>query len=198
VSERAAALSCLFQEQHAAFDFEVLDYAALGSGRGARGERERSAWAALARVGLAGCARRRWSTLSGGERQRAALARCLAAEARVLLLDEVTNHLDLRTRSDLAELLAVERQRGHTIVVATHDLELASMADRIVILSRGHVAAAGDPSALLSTCALAESFGVRLRVFPDPSTGAPVVRLGSNDAESSTFATQPYPLRTQP
>jgi len=88
------------------------------------GKRDRAAVeAALERLGLCEVAGRRISHLSGGQRQRALLARALAQEADLLLLDEPMTAVDSDTRRTISEVLSELRERGKTIVVATHDLD---------------------------------------------------------------------------
>jgi ABC-type Mn2+/Zn2+ transport system ATPase subunit len=82
--------------------------------------------AALERLGLSGVAERRISHLSGGQRQRALLARSLAQEADLLLLDEPMTAVDSETRETISEVLRGLRERGKTVVVATHDLDRLS------------------------------------------------------------------------
>jgi iron complex transport system ATP-binding protein len=85
--------------------------------------------------------------LSGGERQRAVLARALAQEPRVLVLDEPTAHLDLRYQAECVGLLRrVNRERGMTVILVAHDLNLAAeVCDRLLLLSAGRVARLGPP-----------------------------------------------------
>ena len=113
--------------------------------------------------------------LSGGERQRAVLARALATEAGILLLDEPTANLDLAHQ---AAMLALVRERcerrGAAAVVVTHDINLAAeFADRVLLLKDGHVMASGTPRAVLTPEALREVFAVRVLVDAHPITGAP-------------------------
>jgi iron complex transport system ATP-binding protein len=99
--------------------------------------------------------------LSGGERQRAAIARCLATDARILLLDEPTAHLDLE--HDLSVLALCRRlaEEGRTVVLATHDLgSVGRGADRMVVLRRGRVAAAGRPDRVLTRDLCRDVFAV--------------------------------------
>ena len=132
--------------------------------------------------GLAGLADRRCSTLSGGEWQRCMLARALVAGPRLLLLDEPTNHLDPPRRAALHDRLA--RLAEQAVVLATHDLELASLCDRVVLLGRGRVTAAGRPSDVLTPEGLAGSLGVRVRRVEDVE--GPLFRiLGSAAMEAS-------------
>jgi ABC-type cobalamin/Fe3+-siderophores transport system ATPase subunit len=95
----------------------------------------------------------RWlSTLSGGERQRVRLARALAQEPRVLVLDEPTTFLDIKHEMTTFELLRRFRDEGTTVVLATHNLNLAARyADVLVMLNRGRIAAAGSPSEVLTS-----------------------------------------------
>ena len=117
---------------------------------------------AMRRTDTLGFANRLVGSLSGGERQRVALARALAQEPKALLLDEPTNHLDLSHQADLISLLRREALDGLGVVMVLHDLNLAALADRCVILSHGEVVAAGPPSVALRTEVLEDVYGVRL------------------------------------
>jgi putative ABC transport system ATP-binding protein len=106
--------------------------------------RERSL-ALLSEVGLAERADHLPAQLSGGEQQRVAIARALVVEPRVILADEPTGNLDTKTGSDVIELLAgLAARRGATIVVATHDAELAARAPRRLAMRDGRIV--GAPS----------------------------------------------------
>lgn len=88
--------------------------------------------------------------LSGGEKKRVALAATLITEPEVLLLDEPTNALDPESRTTLVELLCSPRTDGKTIIIATHDLDVAeAVTSRTIILERGRITADGATSALL-------------------------------------------------
>jgi len=106
---------------------------------------------ALARCDVAALAERWLWTLSGGEYQRVRIARALAQEPRLLVLDEPTASLDVRHEMELFELVrALVEREGLAAVVVTHDVNLAArFADRIVLLSDGVVAAAGSPEEVL-------------------------------------------------
>jgi iron complex transport system ATP-binding protein len=117
--------------------------------------------------------------LSGGERQRAVIARALAQEPRLLVLDEPTAHLDLRYQVEAAALLRrLNRVRGTTVLLVSHDLNLAAeVCDRLLLLRQGRVAATGAPEAVLDETLLASVFGCAVVVDKNETTRRPVVRL---------------------
>lgn len=100
---------------------------------------------ALARVGLADRAEQRFVSLSGGEQQRALIARALVQQARLIVLDEPVNHLDVYYQHDVLSLLrTLAHETGLTVVMSLHDLNLASMyCDRLALLHEGHLRAFG-------------------------------------------------------
>jgi iron complex transport system ATP-binding protein len=104
-------------------------------------------------------AARRVSALSGGERQRALLARVLAVEAPVLLLDEPMAHLDPPHQRALLRSLRTRAAQGHTVLAVLHDLNLALTADRVVLMARGQVVADGEPGDATLRDALVAVFG---------------------------------------
>lgn len=113
--------------------------------------------------------------LSGGERQRAVLARALATEARILLLDEPTANLDLAHQAALLQLVRARCDRESTAaVVVTHDINLASeFADRLLLLRGGRTIAAGSPKEVVTEELLREVFEIKVLVDAHPVTGAP-------------------------
>ncbi len=132
-----------------------------------RRDREAAAWA-LARLDLLEYRERRLGTLSGGEKQRVVVARALAQEARIVLLDEPTASLDIGHQQQALELLDVLRGESElTLVAAMHDLTLAAQyADRMVLLDRGRVAADGVPRDVLTEAAIARHYGASIDVVP--------------------------------
>jgi putative ABC transport system ATP-binding protein len=102
-----------------------------------RGERLRRAHEALAAVGLANRERHRPNELSGGQQQRVAIARALINRPPVLLADEPTGALDSRTGAEILGLFDQLRAEGHTVVLITHDPEVAAHADRIFAMHDG-------------------------------------------------------------
>ena len=130
---------------------------------------------AMARCDVAAFADRWLSTLSGGERQRVRLARALAQEPRVLVLDEPTTFLDVRHEMTTFELLRRLRGEGTTIVLATHNLNLAARyADDLVMLNRGELVASGTPSDVLTAGRVSEVFEWPVVIVPHIG-GAPQV-----------------------
>jgi len=121
----------------------------------------------LARMGLSGLGERYPRELSVGERQRVALAAILVAEPDVLLLDEPTRGLDPLEKASLSEFLQDQCERGRTVVVATHDVELAAKtAQRVTILSEGQIVADGPTHEVMAESTV---FGTQInRLFHDP------------------------------
>jgi cobalamin transport system ATP-binding protein len=114
---------------------------------------------AMARCGLSEMSNRWLATLSGGERQRARVARALAQEPSVLVLDEPTASLDLRHEMTTFALLRDLRDRGTTIVAATHNVNLASrFVDDLLLLRAGRLIAHGSPDCVLTVSRIADAY----------------------------------------
>ena len=152
----------------------VAEYVLLGrtphiAYLGGEGRRDReAATQALRRLELEGFAERRLGSLSGGELQRAVLARALAQEASVLLLDEPTTALDLGRQQLVLELVDALRRDGLTVVTTMHDLTLAGQyAERLVLLNEGSVVAEGTAVEVLSAPNVAVHYGANVRVVED-------------------------------
>ena len=113
--------------------------------------------------------------LSGGERQRVVLARALATQAKILLLDEPTANLDLAHQATMLALVRGRCDRGDTgAVVVTHDVNLAAeFSDQIMLLSEGRTVAVGPPHSVLTPELLQEVFELRVLVDSHPISGAP-------------------------
>ena len=102
-------------------------------------ERRRRADIALERVGLAARSSHAPNQLSGGQQQRVAIARAIVGEPAVLLADEPTGNLDTRTSHDVMRLLGELRRDGTTVIVVTHEADVAAFAARVVVVRDGHV-----------------------------------------------------------
>lgn len=133
---------------------------------------------ALAVTDVTGLADRGVESLSGGQLQRVWFACCLAQDTEVLLLDEPTTYLDLRYQVEILDLVReLADTHGVTIGVVLHDLDqAAAVADQVVLLSAGRVAAAGPPAEVYDAGLLTDTYGIRIEVEPDPSTGTPRTR----------------------
>lgn len=165
--EVAQSIAVVLQEQPTDFALTVGEIVALGrtphrSGFASGGARDADiVRAALDRLDLGGFHARMFGTLSGGERQRVMLARALAQEPRLLILDEPMNHLDIRHQLELLRLL---RGIVPTVVTSLHDMNLAAeIADDVLVLAHGHMLACGPPREVLSEDLIARAFEVRTR-----------------------------------
>jgi iron complex transport system ATP-binding protein len=125
---------------------------------------------AMAHTGILAIAERNVQTLSGGEKQRVLIARALAQQPRVLLLDEPTANLDLYHQHAILQLVRdLVRERELAVVAAVHDIGLAARyCDQLAVLTHGRIVATGPPATTLSPALLAEVFSVDAEVAPDP------------------------------
>jgi len=150
---RAETIGFIFQQFHLIPYLTALENVMLAQYFHSMTDRQ-EALAALERVGLAERSEHLPSELSGGEQQRVCIARALINQPPVLLADEPTGNLDGANQAIVAGLLRSLNQMGHTILMVTHDPEMAQMAHRIVELQHGHVVAERKPDAALRAKAL--------------------------------------------
>ena len=136
----------------------------------------------MRRAGCGAFADRALGTLSGGERRRAFVARALAQEAPLLLLDEPTANLDASAQAGILELTAALAAEGTGVLLVVHDLTLAAAyCDRVVLLAGGRAEAEGPPTAVLTPERIRRVYGDGVAVLAHPASGAPLVvpaRLG--------------------
>lgn len=146
-------------------------YHRMGPTRRARAADDEAVDAALGRVGLGDLAGRRIGRLSGGQRQRVLLARALAQDARVLLLDEPFTGLDVTSQAAVEEVLHEFVAAGGSVLVSTHDLtSLPALCSRSVLLHR-RVLAAGPTAEVLTPRNLARTFGLDVPTGTAPGPG---------------------------
>jgi iron complex transport system ATP-binding protein len=171
-SKRARSIAYLPQGGTVAWPLPVESVVALG--RLPHGEKPdslsdtgREAVAtALRSVGLQGFAHRPATALSGGERARMLLARALATQAPVLLVDEPVAALDPRHQLVVLDILKARAHAGATVVAIMHDLTLAArFADDIVLLHQGKIEVFGPPETVLTAARLAAIFGIRAQIL---------------------------------
>lgn len=128
---------------------------------------------AMARTGVLDLADRSILELSGGERQRVVLARALAQEAPILLLDEPAAFLDIRHEVEIYDLLRNLQSEGTTVVTVLHDLNLAALyCDRVILLDDGRIAAAGPPADVITYANITRVYGTEVYVDVNTVTGA--------------------------
>lgn len=150
----------------------------LGFGWEDRDDRQ-AAGHAMATMDITHLASRPVTDLSGGERQRTMIARALAQTPRVLLLDEPTAFLDLQHQLGICAVLRrLREERGLTVVIVSHDLNLASQyCDRVAMVKEGRVCALGAPSSVMSVEVLREVYKCEVLVDAHPESGLPRITL---------------------
>jgi iron complex transport system ATP-binding protein len=170
ISRPQVACAITFVPQEAKLDFEFTVREIVSMGRYAhRGRFERETGddrnaveEALARADIAYLADRPVTHLSGGERQRVLIARSLATQSRILLLDEPTASLDVEHGLDVLVLCRSLADEGRTVAIATHDLNgTCRFADRVALLDSGRLVGVGSPSAVLTSQNIERAFHVR-------------------------------------
>ena len=159
------------QVERTPFDYSVLDYVLLARAPylaslampGA--EDERIAREAIDEVGLGPQCHRAITTLSGGERQNVLLARALAQQPRLLLMDEPTSHLDLAHKVGLLHLLRERIARGMTVLLTTHEPEIAAaIATHVVLMRGGQVCGSGPIAEVFTADNLSATYGVPVQI----------------------------------
>lgn len=136
----------------------------------------------LVRTQLDTLAHRRIGELSGGEQQRVLLARALAQNTPILLLDEPTAHLDLHHQALILKLVQqTVKECGLAVLLAIHDLNLVSLyADRVALLVNGHLQREGKPAQVLTKQEIENAYGVEVELLDHPHLSAPFIIPRSN------------------
>ena len=176
------------QETQQAFPFTINEMVLMGRyphhdrtwGLGWEGSRDRVvAMQAMRDLDVAHLGARLITNVSGGERQRAVIARALAQEPDVLLLDEPTAFLDLHHQLDIARIIRrLNGERGLTVALVSHDLNLASQyCDRLLLLREGEIVAMGAPEEVIASASLEPVYGCPVLVDQHPQSGRPRITL---------------------
>ncbi len=176
------------QETQQAFPFTINEMVLMGRyphhnrtwGLGWESPQDRAvAIQAMQDLDVAHLGTRLITDVSGGERQRAVIARALAQEPEVLLLDEPTAFLDLHHQLDIARIIRdLNRTRGLTVVLVSHDLNLASQyCDRVMLMKGGEIATIGSPQQVISREYLEPVYGCQVLIDSHPQSGVPRVTL---------------------
>ncbi|QCQ17322.1 heme ABC transporter ATP-binding protein [Microbacterium sp. RG1] len=178
-SELARMRSVLLQENRVAFAFTAHDVVEMGRApwQGAGDGRDDVAIVeAMAAADVAHLAERTYASLSGGEKARVSLARVLAQETPVVLLDEPTAALDLRHQEDVLRIARRLAAAGRAVVVVLHDLSLAAAyADEVAMVAAGTLAAFGAPADVITADRVESVYATPVRILADPDTGRPIV-----------------------
>ena len=171
--ELARRVALVMQQPHMPEGMSVSQYVLLGRSPhlayfGKEGRQDQQVVAGiLERLALNRFAARSLDHLSGGERQRAAIARALAQQAPVLLIDEPTSSLDVGRQQEVLELIDdLRAEQGLTVIAAMHDLTLAGQyADRMALLVAGKLVAVGTPADVLTEPVIADHYQAHVRVM---------------------------------
>lgn len=160
------------QAEHIPFEFSVLEYVLLGRAPYLKplalpGQADRQiALNALQTMGATHLQDRPVTALSGGEQQLVIIARALAQKPRLLLLDEPTSHLDLGNKGRILQILRALRDEGVSLVLTTHDPNVAAqVASFVVLMRQGQVLSAGPPDSVLTSEGLSATFRVPVQVL---------------------------------
>jgi iron complex transport system ATP-binding protein len=139
-------------------------------------------WQAMERTATQSLAERRVGELSGGEIQSIVIARVLAQEPKLILLDEPTANLDIRHQVEILDLIKnLCLENNLAVLVALHDLNLASQyCDQLILINRGRVHAQGTPREIINSRNIKEVYGVERCIYAHPVNGLPTVLVSSN------------------
>jgi iron complex transport system ATP-binding protein len=185
----AARIAYVPQLAEPVFDYAVEEIVMMGRfarhGRFERASAEDAAAVseAIRLTGIGGLRGKKLTELSGGERQRAFIARALAQDTPVLLLDEPSSHLDIAYQVELYGILRMlQADRGKAVVVAEHNVNLAAAhAGRLIFLRDGAVDVEGSPGETVTPANIRRIFGADVDIRPNPRSGRPEISLAAID-----------------
>lgn len=191
-NELARRIAFVPQDSSIAFPFTVMEVVLMGrapflNGRAFENEHDREiAVAMMERTDIRHLARQPVTALSGGERQRVLIARALAQQPEIVLLDEPNAHLDIAHQIDIFDILKqLSSETGLTVVSVSHDLNLASLySTRIAMLMCGSLVAVGTPHDVLSEERIRDVFRTSVIVDTHPAGSAPRITLRTAAAET--------------
>lgn len=184
-SDIAKRIAVVAQETHLLFPFSVLETVLMGRSPylgHLMFESERDleiAKRAMDSTNILSFSERPMDELSGGERKRVFIARALAQEPEVMLLDEPTANLDIHHQIDFLDLiLTLNRERGLTIVMASHDMNIASeFCDRLILLQGGRIYKMGTPEEVITKENIESVYGCEVWIDQNPISGMPRISL---------------------
>jgi len=186
------------QNSTSTFPFTVFDIVLMGRRpyiHWSLSERDKEIVAEILKfLGIDKLAMRHFDELSGGEQQKVIIARALAQQPQILLLDEPTSNLDIKHQLEILSILRGLAQSKHcSVIVAMHDLNLASrFSDRLLILKQGCIFAVGTPESVLTEENIESVYGVKSRVTNSVLDRPQVTPLGSvaNGVENSKITSE--------
>ena len=181
----AREVAMVAQENHFRFSFTCLEVVVMGRFPHLKrlqfeGKRDlEAAFNSLRSTHALELAGRSIHDLSGGEKQRVLLARALAQEPKVILLDEPTSFLDLKYKREIFGLISsLSRNKGVSVVLVSHDIDLAAhYCHRLVMLKKGRIFAMGEPDEVLTTSAVEDVYECPVLVDKHPLSGRPRVNI---------------------
>ena len=181
----AREIAMVSQENYFRFSSSALEVVLMGrfphlKGWQFEGERDMEvAYDALKATHALDLADRPIHELSGGEKQRVLIARALAQEPKLILLDEPTSFLDLKFKRDIFQLiLSLSRDKGLSVVVVSHDIDLAAQyCQSLVMLKKGSIYERGEPDRVITASNIEAVYDCPVLVDKNPATGVPRVNL---------------------